>query len=65
MKTLVKIQYSYFFPQVPWVYGTLSASSSYQELSLPAEEVAQTPRPEPRHLPRKKRQVHFFDAEPS
>ncbi|XP_010137886.1 PREDICTED: centrosomal protein of 95 kDa, partial [Buceros rhinoceros silvestris] len=41
--------------KVPWVYGTLSASSSYQELSLPAEEVAQTPRPEPRQLPRKKR----------
>ncbi|NWR66272.1 CEP95 protein, partial [Bucorvus abyssinicus] len=42
--------------KVPWVYGTSSASSSYQELSLPAEQVTQTPRPEFRHLPRKKRQ---------
>ncbi|XP_074463475.1 centrosomal protein of 95 kDa isoform X2 [Larus michahellis] len=34
--------------KVPWIYGTSSASSSQQKLS-------QTPRPESRYLPRKKR----------
>ncbi|KAF1490342.1 Centrosomal protein of 95 kDa, partial [Pygoscelis antarcticus] len=42
--------------KVPWVYGTSSASSLHQKLSLRAEQVIQTPRPESRYLPRKKRQ---------
>ncbi|XP_008938810.1 PREDICTED: centrosomal protein of 95 kDa [Merops nubicus] len=41
--------------KVPWVYVTSSASSSHQDLSLHAEQGTQTPRPEPRCLPRKKR----------
>nr|XP_009480527.1 PREDICTED: centrosomal protein of 95 kDa [Pelecanus crispus] len=41
--------------KVPWVYGTSSASSLHQKLSLQAEQVTQTPRPESRYLPRKKR----------
>ncbi|XP_076209949.1 centrosomal protein of 95 kDa isoform X1 [Aptenodytes patagonicus] len=40
--------------KVPWVYGTSSASSLHQKLSLRAEQVIQTPRPESRYLPRKK-----------
>ncbi|XP_014807704.1 PREDICTED: centrosomal protein of 95 kDa isoform X3 [Calidris pugnax] len=39
--------------KVPWVYGTSSASSLQQKLSLCAEQVTQTPRPESRYLPRK------------
>ncbi|KAM9639755.1 centrosomal protein of 95 kDa isoform 3-T3 [Morphnus guianensis] len=43
-------------PTVPWVYGTsTSASSLHQKLSLHAEQVTRTPRPESRYLPRKKR----------
>ncbi|NXX56187.1 CEP95 protein, partial [Scopus umbretta] len=42
--------------KVPWVYGTSSASSLHQNLSLHAEQVTQTPRPDSRYLPRKKRQ---------
>ncbi|XP_072737728.1 centrosomal protein of 95 kDa isoform X2 [Ciconia boyciana] len=41
--------------KVPWVYGNSSASSLHQKLSLHAEQVTQTPRPESRYLPRKKR----------
>ncbi|KAM6193946.1 LOW QUALITY PROTEIN: centrosomal protein of 95 kDa [Sarcoramphus papa] len=42
--------------KVPQVYGTsTSASSLHQKLSLCAEQVTQTPRPESRYLPRKKR----------
>ncbi|KAM6403528.1 centrosomal protein of 95 kDa [Rhynochetos jubatus] len=42
-------------PPVPLVYGSsASASSSHQELSLCAERVTQTPRPQSRYLPRKK-----------
>ncbi|NXP77341.1 CEP95 protein, partial [Ramphastos sulfuratus] len=41
------------FP-VPWVYGTSSASSSHQKLSLCANQVTQAPRPESQYLPRKK-----------
>ncbi|XP_010153844.1 PREDICTED: centrosomal protein of 95 kDa, partial [Eurypyga helias] len=42
--------------KVPQVYrSSTSASSSHQELSLCAEQVTQTPRPEFRYLPRKKR----------
>ncbi|KAM6118705.1 centrosomal protein of 95 kDa [Phoenicopterus ruber ruber] len=42
--------------KVPQVYGTsASASSLHQKLSLHAEQVTQTPRPESRYLPRKKR----------
>ncbi|XP_014807710.1 PREDICTED: centrosomal protein of 95 kDa isoform X8 [Calidris pugnax] len=41
--------------KVPWVYGTSSASSLQQKLSLCAEQVTQTPRPESRYLPRKER----------
>ncbi|KAF1657806.1 Centrosomal protein of 95 kDa, partial [Aptenodytes patagonicus] len=48
--------------KVPWVYGTSSASSLHQKLSLRAEQVIQTPRPESRYLPRKKRQVQVFDS---
>ncbi|XP_050764198.1 centrosomal protein of 95 kDa isoform X1 [Gymnogyps californianus] len=41
--------------KVPQVYGTsTSASSLHQKLSLCAEQVTQTPRPESRYLPRKK-----------
>uniref|UniRef100_U3IPL4 Centrosomal protein 95 n=1 Tax=Anas platyrhynchos platyrhynchos TaxID=8840 RepID=U3IPL4_ANAPP len=41
---------------VPWVYGTsTSASPLDQKFSLHTEQVAQTPRPQSRHLPRKKR----------
>ncbi|NXT21788.1 CEP95 protein, partial [Syrrhaptes paradoxus] len=44
--------------KVPQVSGTSTpASSSPQELSLHAEPVTRAPRPESRHLPRKKRQV--------
>ncbi|NXI51479.1 CEP95 protein, partial [Chloroceryle aenea] len=43
--------------KVPWVYGTSSASSVHQKLSLRAEQVTQIPRPESRYLPGKKRQV--------
>ncbi|XP_059684130.1 centrosomal protein of 95 kDa [Gavia stellata] len=41
--------------KVPWVYGT-SASASFlcEKLSLRAEQVTQTPKPESRYLPRKK-----------
>ncbi|NXL28547.1 CEP95 protein, partial [Glaucidium brasilianum] len=43
--------------KVPPLYGTsASASLLHQELSLCAERVAQTPRPESRYLPRNKRQ---------
>ncbi|NWX19395.1 CEP95 protein, partial [Aegotheles bennettii] len=53
--------YSYSFSQVPQVYGaSTSASSLHPKLSLHAEQVTRTPRPEPRYLPRKKRQVQFF-----
>ncbi|KAF1517615.1 Centrosomal protein of 95 kDa, partial [Eudyptes sclateri] len=48
--------------KVPWVYGTSSASSLHQKNSLRAEQVIQTPRPESRYLPRKKRQVQVFDS---
>ncbi|KAF1545120.1 Centrosomal protein of 95 kDa, partial [Eudyptula albosignata] len=48
--------------KVPWVYGTSSASSLHQKNSLCAEQVIQTPRPESRYLPRKKRQVQVFDS---
>ncbi|PKU39157.1 centrosomal protein of 95 kda isoform x1 [Limosa lapponica baueri] len=41
--------------KVPWVYGTSPASSLQQKLSLCAEQVTQTPRPESRYLPRKER----------
>ncbi|XP_035414872.1 centrosomal protein of 95 kDa isoform X4 [Cygnus atratus] len=42
--------------KVPWVYGTsTSASPLDQKFSLHTEQVAQTPRPQSRHLPRKKR----------
>ncbi|NXW28350.1 CEP95 protein, partial [Phaetusa simplex] len=41
--------------KVPWIYGTSSASSSQQKLS-------QTPRPESRYLPRKKRQVQYENS---
>ncbi|NXY71517.1 CEP95 protein, partial [Glareola pratincola] len=41
--------------KVPWIYGTSSASSSQQKLP-------QTPRPESRYLPRKKRQVQYEDS---
>ncbi|XP_009893107.1 PREDICTED: centrosomal protein of 95 kDa [Charadrius vociferus] len=41
--------------KVPWVYGPSSASCLQQKLSLRAEQVTQTPRPESRYLPRKKR----------
>ncbi|NXE75116.1 CEP95 protein, partial [Cochlearius cochlearius] len=47
--------------KVPWVYGTSSASSLHQKLSLHAEQVTQTPRPESRYLPRKNRQVHRYE----
>nr|XP_047920546.1 centrosomal protein of 95 kDa isoform X3 [Anser cygnoides] len=41
--------------KVPWVYGTsTSASPLDQKFSLHTEQVAQTPRPQSRHLPRKK-----------
>ncbi|NXA23407.1 CEP95 protein, partial [Ibidorhyncha struthersii] len=43
--------------KVPWVYGPSSASSLQQKLSVRAEQATQTPRPESRYLPRKKRQV--------
>ncbi|KAF1411573.1 Centrosomal protein of 95 kDa, partial [Spheniscus humboldti] len=48
--------------KVPWVYGTSSASSLHQKNSLRAEQEIQTPRPESRYLPRKKRQVQVFDS---
>ncbi|NXT56497.1 CEP95 protein, partial [Pluvianellus socialis] len=51
--------------KVPWLHGPSSASSSQQNLSLCAEQVAQTPRPESRYLPRKTRQVHVFCYENS
>ncbi|XP_074016189.1 centrosomal protein of 95 kDa [Numenius arquata] len=41
--------------KVPWIYGTSSASSLQQKLSLCAEQVTQTPRPESRYLHRKER----------
>ncbi|KAM6377111.1 centrosomal protein of 95 kDa [Pluvialis apricaria] len=41
--------------KVPWVCGPSSASSLQQKLSRRAEQVTQTPRPESRYLPRKKR----------
>ncbi|NXV45737.1 CEP95 protein, partial [Uria aalge] len=41
--------------KVPCIYGTSSASSSQQKLS-------QTPRPESRYLPRKKRQVQYENS---
>ncbi|XP_010280069.1 PREDICTED: centrosomal protein of 95 kDa [Phaethon lepturus] len=41
--------------KVPWVYGTSSASSLHQKLLLHAEKVTQSPIPESRYLPRKKR----------
>ncbi|NWX40262.1 CEP95 protein, partial [Steatornis caripensis] len=41
--------------KVPQVYGTsTSASSLHQQLSLRADQVTQTPRPESRYVPRKK-----------
>ncbi|NXG49680.1 CEP95 protein, partial [Psilopogon haemacephalus] len=40
--------------KVSWVYGTSSASSSHQKLSLCANQVTQAPRPESQYLPRKK-----------
>ncbi|NXO58793.1 CEP95 protein, partial [Aramus guarauna] len=45
--------------KVPWVCRTSSAACSHQELPLGTEQVTQTPRPESRYLPRKKRQVFF------
>ncbi|NWW96292.1 CEP95 protein, partial [Rhynochetos jubatus] len=49
--------------KVPLVYGSsASASSSHQELSLCAERVTQTPRPQSRYLPRKKRQVQYENS---
>ncbi|NXW46467.1 CEP95 protein, partial [Nyctiprogne leucopyga] len=49
--------------QVPQIYGTSTSDSSlHQKLPLCAEQVAQTPRPELRYLPRKKRQVQLFDS---
>ncbi|NXK23348.1 CEP95 protein, partial [Arenaria interpres] len=48
--------------KVPWVYGTSSASSLQQKLSLCAEQVTQTPRPESRYLPRKERQVQYENS---
>ncbi|NXH70589.1 CEP95 protein, partial [Hydrobates tethys] len=48
--------------KVPWVYGTPSASSLYQKLPLCAEQITQTPRPESRYLPRKKRQVPYENS---
>ncbi|NWZ46706.1 CEP95 protein, partial [Haliaeetus albicilla] len=51
--------------KVPWVYGTsTSASSLHQKLSLHAEQVTRTPRPESRYLPRKKRQVQYENSTP-
>ncbi|NXW13690.1 CEP95 protein, partial [Circaetus pectoralis] len=51
--------------KVPWVYGTsTSASSLHQKLSLHAEQVTWTPRPESRYLPRKKRQVQYENSTP-
>ncbi|XP_010180997.1 PREDICTED: centrosomal protein of 95 kDa [Mesitornis unicolor] len=40
---------------IPWEYGTSSASSLHQKFSLCAEQVTQAPRVEPRYQPRKKR----------
>ncbi|NXW01068.1 CEP95 protein, partial [Fregetta grallaria] len=48
--------------KVPWVYGTSSTSSLHQKLSLCAEQITQTPRPESRYLPRKKRQVQYENS---
>ncbi|NWZ27862.1 CEP95 protein, partial [Asarcornis scutulata] len=49
--------------KVPWVYGTsTSASPLDQKFSLHTEQVAQTPRPQSRHLPRKKRQVQYENS---
>ncbi|NWR70072.1 CEP95 protein, partial [Centropus unirufus] len=48
--------------KVPWVYETsTSASSSHQNLSLCADQVAPTPIPESRYLPRETRQVHRYE----
>ncbi|XP_035198068.1 centrosomal protein of 95 kDa isoform X2 [Oxyura jamaicensis] len=42
--------------KVPWVHGTsTSAAPLDQKYSLHTEQVAQTPRPQSRHMPRKKR----------
>ncbi|NXX12313.1 CEP95 protein, partial [Podargus strigoides] len=49
--------------KVPQVYGTsTSAFPLHQNLSLRAERVTQTPRPEARYLPRKKRQVQYENS---
>ncbi|NXF45791.1 CEP95 protein, partial [Oceanites oceanicus] len=48
--------------KVPWVYGTSSTSSLHQKLSLCAEQITQTPRPESRYLTRKKRQVQYENS---
>ncbi|NWW47404.1 CEP95 protein, partial [Pedionomus torquatus] len=48
--------------KVSWVYGTASVSSLQQKFSLCAEQVTQTPGPESRYLPRKKRQVHKYET---
>ncbi|NXY85592.1 CEP95 protein, partial [Alcedo cyanopectus] len=48
--------------KVPWVYGTSSASSVHQKLSLHTEQITQIPRPESRYLPGKKRQVLVFGS---
>ncbi|NXN94002.1 CEP95 protein, partial [Rhinopomastus cyanomelas] len=45
--------------KVPWVYVASPASSSHQNLSLAAEQVTQTQRPESKYCPRKKRQVQL------
>ncbi|NXQ84651.1 CEP95 protein, partial [Nyctibius grandis] len=49
--------------KVPLIYGTpTSASSLHQKLSLRAERATQTSRPEPRYMPRKKRQVQYENS---
>ncbi|NXI67511.1 CEP95 protein, partial [Anseranas semipalmata] len=49
--------------KVPWVYGTsTSASPLDQKFSLHTEQITQTPRPESRYLPRKKRQVQYENS---
>ncbi|NWR44749.1 CEP95 protein, partial [Regulus satrapa] len=42
--------------------SSISASSFEEKLSLRAEQVTQTPRPESQHQPRTTRQVHIFDS---